>query len=429
MPKSHRVEDVFKPNGVPTITYVYRSEHDFESQLRQALKTSGQIVSLSGPSKSGKTALISTVISSDDLIPLSGASISSAENLWGRVLNWMDVPTESTIKSATSLSAEANAKGGGSLQIPLVGGGSAEAGGKVGGSSTSEETTKSTQSSIDRVVREISNSSFVVFIDDFHYMNTELRKEVARQIKEVSEKGVKILTASVPHRSDDVVRGNSELRGRVRSINFDYWSSGEIREIPRIGFAALGMTLPDGIIEQFISEAFGSPQLMQSMCLQACYQLAVERTCIPSRTFDVPRDKFRKILEHTSSTTDFSSALDAMHPGPKLRGQERKQFTFVDGSTGDVYRCIFLAMAKEPPALSLRYDEILDRVRQVCIGDAPVGSSVIQALSQICEIAETTSGQRFIEWDENVLDISDPYFLYYLRCSTQLSRLKSPGVR
>ena len=54
--------DVFTPAGVPTVTYVYRGEQDLETQLRHALKTPGLIISLSGPSKSGKTVLIKKVI-------------------------------------------------------------------------------------------------------------------------------------------------------------------------------------------------------------------------------------------------------------------------------------------------------------------------------------------------------------------------------
>ena len=91
--------DVFTPAGVPTVTYVYRGEQDLETQLRRALKTPGLIISLSGPSKSGKTVLIKKVIPEENLIPISGGSIRSAEMLWDRVLNWMQAPSETTAKS------------------------------------------------------------------------------------------------------------------------------------------------------------------------------------------------------------------------------------------------------------------------------------------------------------------------------------------
>ncbi len=85
---------------------------------------------------------------------------------------------------------------------------------------------------------------------------------------------------------------------------------------------------------------------------------------------------------HTATTTDFSTLLDAFHAGPKLRDQERNQFRFKDGSEGDVYRCVLLALADDPPKLSLRYDEIYTRTRTVCVDSAPVGSSINEALTQ-----------------------------------------------
>ncbi len=63
--KIYDVYDVFTPSSVPTVTYVERQGLDLEAELRAALKTPGTIASLlSGPSKSGKTVLINTVIPS-----------------------------------------------------------------------------------------------------------------------------------------------------------------------------------------------------------------------------------------------------------------------------------------------------------------------------------------------------------------------------
>src|SRR5215208_3035887 len=119
MPR-YAATDVFTPTGVPSVTYVYRQEHDLESQLRLAVKTPGLIVSLSGPSKSGKTVLINKVIPKEDLIPVSGASIRSPEMLWDRVLSWMDAPSETAMKSGLTTTGEVSGKAGGKAGIPLI---------------------------------------------------------------------------------------------------------------------------------------------------------------------------------------------------------------------------------------------------------------------------------------------------------------------
>ena len=73
---------VFTPTDVPTITYVERSAKDYERELRKALSIPKMIVSISGPSKSGKTVLVRKVVAPDHLIHVYGATIKQPQNLW-----------------------------------------------------------------------------------------------------------------------------------------------------------------------------------------------------------------------------------------------------------------------------------------------------------------------------------------------------------
>jgi hypothetical protein len=255
--QTYDATEVFTPAGVPTVTYIYRADNDLESQLRLAVKTPGLIVSLSGPSKSGKTVLMNRVIPRDDLIPVSGASIRTAELLWDRVLSWMDIPNETVTKQTSAVGGEVGGKAGGKLKGPLLAEGGAELATKGTYGHSSETSSRAIRGGIDQVVHEIAGSSFTIFIDDFHYMPRDTQQEVAKQIKEAAEKGVRICTASVPHRSD-VVRSNPELRGRVQAIDSTYWSEAEILKIAEAGFPALGVVMAEASLKALAIEAFGS---------------------------------------------------------------------------------------------------------------------------------------------------------------------------
>ena len=112
------------------------------------------------------------------------------------------------------------------------------------------------------------------------------------------------------------------------------------------------------------------------------------------------------------------------------RGTERKEFNFSDGTRGDVYRCVLLALRDDSPSLSFRYEDILQRVKKVCIDESPVGSSVAESLAQMARLAGTVQDAPVIEWDEDVLDIVEPYFLFFLRCSPHLAHLgKTPDAQ
>ena len=69
------------------------------------------------------------------------------------------------------------------------------------------------------------------------------------------------------------------------------------------------------------------------------------------------------------------------------------------------------------------------RVRQICADESPVGSSVVESLSQMSKLAKTVQNSPAIEWDEDVLDIVEPYFLFFLRCSPHLARLAKPSAQ
>jgi hypothetical protein len=141
---------------------------------------------------------------------------------------------------------------------------------------------------------------------------------------------------------------------------------------------------------------------------------------------EVGDDDIKSILDRTTIKCNFGDLVAKLHGGPKTRGTERKVFAFNDGSHGDVYRAVLLGVRSGEPKLGLKYDEIVDRIRQLCIDDAPVGSSIVEACKQIARISDAViPGARTIEWDEayEILNLSDPYLLFYLRCSQKLDEL------
>jgi hypothetical protein len=421
-----KATEVFVPGSYPQHTYVKRQGDHFERALRDALETPGQLVSLSGPSKSGKTVLIEKVVGRDLLISLSGASLRSADEIWDRALDWMDSPDSTSVSASTGTKIGGEVEVTGSVSVPLLAKGEASAIGKLERGTETSSTESIGRRGLLQIVREIGGSEFVVLVDDFHYMPREVQHEVAKSLKEAVRLGVKVVTAAVSHRGDDVVRANPELRGRVRAIDLDYWGVSELKKIAEYGFEALNISVDNKTIKDFAVESAGSPQLMQSMCLQSCFVLdrreRVETTLLPNK-LTVSADLLRRILEQTSASTDFRSLVDVLDAGPRTRGTERKTYRFPEGTEGDVYRVVLRALAMDPPQLSFPYEELLQRTVKVCTGDSPVGSSVTGTCLHMSKLAlEKFPDERAIDWDETkqVVDIPDPYLLFYLRWSGRL---------
>lgn len=418
-----KATEVFVPGSYPVHTYIERAAEQLEQALSDALATPGQVVSLCGPSKSGKTVLVEKVVGREHLISVSGTGLQSPEDIWDRALDWMDVPETVSRARSTGGSIGTEAEGTVSGGLPFVG----RVEGTIAGSSelTHERTRQEVRArrGLQQVADEIANSDYVLLVDDFHYMPRAVQIETAKAIKEAVRLGVRTCTAAVRHRGDDVVRANPELRGRVRSIDLDYWSATDLGCIASDGFAALNATVNQCAIQQFVDEAAGSPQLMQLICLQACFVLGLrERSLLPVDT-TVDEAQLAAIFEQTSASTDFRSLVDVLDAGPKTRGSERKTYRFDDDSEGDVYRCVLKAVASDPPRLTFSYEELTVRAARICHGDAPVGSSITSTCVHMSKLAtEKFPSERVIDWDEQkqVLDIPDPYFLFYLRWSGRL---------
>lgn len=417
-----RAKHVFTPGSFPVHTYVERNDAQLDLQLRQGLETQGVIVSIAGPSKSGKTVLVERVVGEDNLVPVTGATVRRADDVWERALDWMGVPAETSATDSTSHkgSLAVGAKGAAGLfnlaKAEVSTTGTLESGGASATGAVAR------RRGMPQVVEEIGDSDFVLLVDDFHYVPRDVQESVAQQLKEAARHKVKIVVASVPHRADDVIRANPDLRGRVHCIDLAYWNHSDLERIARLGFESLGIGLDDSAIAAFATEAAGSPQLMQSICLNACFVLDIDAAA-SRRRLTLDEATQTRILERTALGTDYRSLVDRLRTGPKTRGTDRNVYPFIEGGTGDVYECILRAVAANPPRLSFDYDEINTRIERLCSsGDKPVGSSVAGSLSHMARIARDESTMPVLDWDEGkgVLDIPDPYLVFYLRWSGHL---------
>ena len=416
--------EVFTPTDQPTVTYVKRNSKKLEQNLRDYLETPNAVVSISGPSKTGKTVLLRRVVDPDLLIPLTGAAIRSIDDFWRGILAWMEAPESRTIGTSSATSVGGAVSGGGEVGLPLVAKGSVE-----GSATASTSASENAEGNVPvdpfaQVVKDIGKSEFIVFVDDFHYIPKAAQVEIARAIKALAESGVRICTASVPHRNEDVVRANSELRGRLAAIDIPDWDEAELSVIAQKGFDELNADFSPSVFRRLAGEAYGSPQLMQALCMNLC-RVANLREAMPKKErLEVDETSITETLKDASDFANFAKLVQLLHSGPKVHGTERKQFSLTDGTEGDVYRAILLAIASDPPARSFTYDDVLGRVKAVCSATAPVGSSVSGSLGHMAAIAaEHYPDGPVLEWDEDVLTIIDPYFAFYLRASTKLEAL------
>lgn len=112
---------VFTPDSLPKLTFVNRSDVHYEEELLAVSKSAKVLVSLFGPSKSGKTVLLERVIGEANLIKVSGASIEKAEDLWTGVLSKLEGPRSRQSGNARQERNEFGQKGTVEGGVPFFG--------------------------------------------------------------------------------------------------------------------------------------------------------------------------------------------------------------------------------------------------------------------------------------------------------------------
>lgn len=97
-----QVSDVFRDSGYPKYTYVERRDGEKEKSLETQLLKRATIVSLSGPSKSGKSVLVDHIVKQTsridgDSVVIRGNNINSKEDIWNNALEKLNIPTTRSV--------------------------------------------------------------------------------------------------------------------------------------------------------------------------------------------------------------------------------------------------------------------------------------------------------------------------------------------
>ena len=397
------------PGGRPTFTYNPRAELRLEQQVEDYLDERHRVLSVSGPTKTGKTTLLKSIV--PDAVWLTGGSITTIESFWASVADKLGLYT--TSESQT---------GGGSektLRTEISGGVPAVVQSKVGGiykatSSTSEKFGRTRP--VDATAREfLRESQLTVIVDDFHYVNKATQESIVRGMKDLVFDGVGLIVAAVPHRAYDVMRVEKEMTGRVQQLEIGFWTDEQLRSIAENGFKALNVLDPGSkLADRLTQESFSSPHLMQEFCLQLCKDNGVRFR--QEREIDLIAPEWAYFFASRANRAS-KTAFDLLARGPRQR-TDRVQRTLKLGGTVDIYGAVLAAIAATGPKTEITYEQIRGGLRDVLSSELPQRHEVTRVLDEMTKIAQNEiEGEPVVEYDQKLatLYISDPFFAFYLR--------------
>ena len=383
-----RYAKVFKPGTYPGLTYVTRQPrtmgYTYEERLRQSLSIEGYLTYIIGPSKIGKTVLCENVIGADNMICMSGNDFVKERDFWSGIGKKAGISMEAEISERSDVFSENEKK--------------------------ATTITKNYTGNKDKILRYFKETGKVLVLDDFHYAPEEIQYDIACQLKEVIRLGFKAVVISLPYRSDDAIRLNPDLTGRISVIEMEPWTDKELQMIAQKGFMELGISVSSELMERMAMESIHSPQMMQAVCLNI--------GLLPLNFSEITDKIIEESCRFTCANLPYADVVRILKSGPPTRGQQRLKYDMKDGSKRDIYSVILKILADNPPLIELNLNELTERIQNNVQNAKITTRKLRDSLKNWQKLIEEQGAlYQVFEWKDDKLHISDNLFLLYIRRS------------
>lgn len=397
-------DEVFTAGGQPTVTYVQREHDEIERNFRRAIATPNQIVSLSGPTKTGKTVLCRHILRDKQFVWIDGGLVADANDFWDRVASELNIPSQEETQTGTQ--TEVGIEG----SIPLV---TTASGSQLFSRNKSE--TRRIDSMSGALSALVENRIHLV-IDDFHYIPEDDRTLIMRNVKGAVFNSLKVILLSVTHRVFEAAKAEPELTGRFTAISLPEWSKDDLRSIASQGFEALQVDCPQMVLQRLLDEAQESPFLMQKFCWEICFDLEIEKAKLIGR-HKIPAEYSLEEMFPRLAQDAGLPVYQKLAAGPQSR-KIREKRPLKNGGAVDIYQAVLLAIAETGPKSVISYDNLRNTLSALLISEKmPQKHEVTSALKHLSKISKETGSGNAIDWDEDNREIyiTDPYLRFFLR--------------
>lgn len=410
-----RASEIFNPGGYPRFSYYSRTQFDLEKKIKESLQDSHKFISLTGPTKSGKTVLCQKIIPEDKGIWIDGSDIHQEVDFWNEINRRLEEYTGISSGRTNGKKRDFSSKMRGGVSVAI-----SNFDGEVQGTESTEEGTTRTLSRVDDPKQVALDALRIqikpIIIDEFHYIPHHAQVNIVRSLKKLIYRGLGVMLISVPHKAYDAQKIQSDMEGRIQNIVIPPWQKNELKGIAEIGFKNMNVIPDDEIFQKLANESLGNPQIMQELCKALCDINSIKETLAFRKKITMaesPKEFFQMVSHAITSPLDFELLLKESH---SVRNQRIIEFS--DGTKGDMYTALIKSMANTGPKDVIPYDELTNQLSYVTFGKVPALDQISEMLLNMQKATSHSEGRaRVFEWDKNTHKIYmlNPYFSFYLR--------------
>lgn len=278
---------VFVAGGMPGVTYVDRAAFRLEARLNSEIREGYKVITVTGPSQSGKTVLTRHVLGSREAALVNGGHVGSSLDFWTLLRQELTAPDIDRSEDRAAHHAA-----------------TAPVGTLINGHNRAS------------MLRHMRVNDITLVVDDFHHLPAEVQLEIGRALKSEVFEGLAVILIAVPRNTFDAIGMEREMEGRIAHVEIPPWGPGELREIPDRGFAELNMIVDGGALRRLTEAAHGNPLLVQRFCGRLCDHFDVHAPLATARTVEPGEGDMREIFGSVGPQLRFSDLRNARTRAP-----------------------------------------------------------------------------------------------------------------
>lgn len=412
MAKKIKIKDVFNGHGVPSITYVAQENGRHEQGLKQGIEEGGTLCLLTGSSKTGKTTLYKTVLSKikKEPIVVNCDATVDADEFWKRSLEKVDFSRLTSIQNTDSSEISSQATLGGSIGWAWLADLIGEVSLGISKNNTETEIREKivAKPSPSHLIPLLKHSNALLVVEDFHYLNETVQKQIFQQWKAFTDEQVSALVVGTTHHGVDLAYANPDLVGRIQQIDLGRWPKRDLIEIANKGFEKLRIPTPPDVINLIANESSGLPIITQQTCSQLFFDKQIDEF-EPGSAITFTKQSAMNALHNIAITRykQFESWHSRLTVGP--RKNARKYNT---------YEIVLSIFTLDPLRFDLKRHEIDERILKLGLNKVqlPPPASINSTLSAL-ESFQKRNGFELLEWSkrDQTIYVLEPAFLFFIR--------------
>jgi hypothetical protein len=270
-----KLSEVFGVSAKPILSYIERDEVD--TRFREELKTDKHII-VYGSSKQGKTALVSKYLPYHENLLVSLTPKTSVLDIYQTILSesGINISTETTDRRSTETNIGFTAKV--KALIPIFGSGEVGTeGGLKAGSGTEHKYEEipinlELPQHVADLLKKVHSKKWII-LENFHYLNDDIQKQLAFDLRAFQELGVRFVVLGVWREKNRMAQFNGDLLDRVVEVPVEPWVEKDFRRVASKRAAALAILFSEELLTAAIQASFSSigvfQELLKGICTEA----------------------------------------------------------------------------------------------------------------------------------------------------------------